>query len=65
MTIAGLEAHEQFGGDVAQVGDVVGLRSGSPLMTVEQIDGSDVRVVWFIGDRVERALLPRAALVKK
>jgi uncharacterized protein YodC (DUF2158 family) len=37
-----------------EVGDVVILKSGGELMTVESVDGSNIGCVWSQGKKVER-----------
>jgi uncharacterized protein YodC (DUF2158 family) len=50
--------------DTYAVGDVVQLKSGGELMTVEAVDDSDVSCVWMEGKKIERATLPAATLKK-
>ena len=37
-----------------KTGDVVYLKSGSPALTVQEVDGEDVYVSWFKGEGFER-----------
>jgi uncharacterized protein YodC (DUF2158 family) len=37
-----------------KVGDTVQLKSGSPLMTIAEIDGEVVFCVWFTGQKKEQ-----------
>ena len=38
-----------------EVGDVVELKSGSPKMTIEEIDEEEADVVWFVKTTEERS----------
>ncbi|HEV3110067.1 MAG TPA: DUF2158 domain-containing protein [Candidatus Binataceae bacterium] len=50
--------------DGFQVGDVVKLKSGGPLMTIEEIDGDRAHCLWFKGDKRETGTFPLATLTK-
>lgn len=54
------QAEEIIGFDL---GDVVVLRSGSPMMTVLNIEDGQVTVCWFAGYRMRAAQCPEEALV--
>lgn len=45
-------------------GDVVRLRSGGPVMTVESTQGTQVNVVWFSGLELKRAHFQPPALAR-
>jgi uncharacterized protein YodC (DUF2158 family) len=45
-----------------QIGTVVQLRSGGPLMTVVSVSGESVCCEWFHGEKVVRGEFPVAAL---
>lgn len=53
-----------------KTGDVVRLRSGGPLMTVDERliepaqEAGEVRCIWFEGDEVKRGTFPAAALIE-
>ncbi|MDO8071482.1 DUF2158 domain-containing protein [Janthinobacterium sp. SUN176] len=50
--------------DAFKVGDVVILRSGGELMTVEAVDGADIDCVWSQSKKVERSTFVAATLSK-
>lgn len=37
-----------------KVGDLVILKSGGPLMTIERIRGGEAQCIWFIGNQKEK-----------
>lgn len=43
-------------------GDVKYLKSGSPAMTVNAVNGNDITVQWFAGSDYRSATFPAAAL---
>jgi uncharacterized protein YodC (DUF2158 family) len=51
-----------------KVGDLVRLRSGGPVMTVEETEGAplqagQIRCQWFAGKRLEREIFPQENLI--
>lgn len=50
--------------DAFVVGDVVQLKSGGQVMTIEEIDGDDVSCVWFEGKALQRQTFGAGTLKK-
>lgn len=50
--------------ETLSVGDVVRIKSGGKTMTIEEIEGSEVFCVWFVGDQPQRGSFNAATLVK-
>jgi uncharacterized protein YodC (DUF2158 family) len=51
--------------DVFKPGDTVQLKSGGPVMTVEQVDEkTGVRCQWFYGDKMNRSWFKPETLTK-
>ena len=48
-----------------KIGDTVQLKSGGPIMTVENIEDNFVRCVWFEKNQVQRAAFPPVTLAKE
>lgn len=49
------ETSEETMANAFEVGDVVILKSGGELMTVESVDGSNISCVWSPSKKVERS----------
>jgi len=43
-------------------GDLVKLKSGGPVMTVEATDGTDIYCMWFIDHKVEKGVFREPTL---
>jgi uncharacterized protein YodC (DUF2158 family) len=50
--------------EILEVGDVVQLKSGGEVMTVEKVEGDDVSCVWFEGKRAQRETFAAGTLKK-
>ena len=47
-----------------KIGDIVYLKSGSPRLTVEEIDGDEARVSWISDGTLQKSYFPLLCLVK-
>ena len=51
--------------DTFKPGDTVKLKSGGPLMTVNDVDGNDVICVWFEGKDINERAFKSATLKRE
>ena len=64
--LACIQLVSESGSDMAddnfEAGDTVMLKSGGPVMTVEEVEGTDVYAVWFDKNQEKRDMFQKATL---